>query len=114
MPNFPGILVVDDEQDMRALLKDILEEQGYTVTVAQSGREALKALGERDYGVVLTDLRMKEMQGIELLTEVRRTYPDINVILMTAFGSVETAIEAMAARWAGCSIRARWTSRRIR
>ncbi|MEK6618431.1 MAG: sigma-54 dependent transcriptional regulator [Nitrospirota bacterium] len=89
------ILVVDDEPEMRALLQDVLQERGHHVTVAQSGREALKRLAEAECAVVLTDLRMKEMQGIELLGEIKRSYPDINVILMTAFGSVETAIEAM-------------------
>ncbi|MBI3357112.1 MAG: sigma-54-dependent Fis family transcriptional regulator, partial [Nitrospirae bacterium] len=64
-------------------------------TTVGSGPEALKALGEEDYAVVITDLRMKGMQGLELLTEIKRSYSDINVILMTAFGSVETAVEAM-------------------
>lgn len=89
------ILVVDDEPDMRALLQDILKERGHRVVAAQSGTEALKRLDEEDYAVVLTDLRMKGMEGIELLTEIKRAYPDTNVILMTAFGSVETAVGAM-------------------
>ncbi|MDE3019274.1 MAG: sigma-54-dependent Fis family transcriptional regulator [Nitrospirota bacterium] len=95
MDNLSAILIVDDEPDMRALLKDVLEERGHRVQVASNGREALKKLAEEEYSVVLTDLRMKEMQGIELLAEIKRTHPDINVILMTAFGSVESAIEAM-------------------
>ncbi|MER3425119.1 MAG: sigma-54-dependent Fis family transcriptional regulator [Nitrospiraceae bacterium] len=90
-----SILVVDDEPEMRALLQDVLQEAGYRVSVSDGGREALRRLSEDGYGVVLTDLRMKGMQGIELLTEIKRTAPEINVILMTAFGSVETAIEAM-------------------
>jgi DNA-binding NtrC family response regulator len=89
------ILVVDDEPDMRALLKDVLEERGHKVAVVSGGHEALKKLAEEEYAVVLSDLRMKEMPGIELLAEVKRAYPDTNVILMTAFGSVEGAIEAM-------------------
>ncbi len=89
------ILVVDDEPEMRALLRDVLQERGHHVTLAENGREALKRLGEGDYGVVLSDLRMRGMEGIELLTEIKRGYPDTNVILMTAFGSVETAVEAM-------------------
>ena len=89
------ILVVDDEPEMRALLRDVLQERGHQVTLAESGREALKRLGEGDYGVVLSDLRMRGMEGIELLTEIKRGHPDTNVILMTAFGSVETAVEAM-------------------
>lgn len=89
------ILVVDDEPEMRALMRDVLQERGHQVTLAENGRDALKRLGEEDYVVVLTDLRMKGMEGIELLTEIKRAYPDMNVILMTAFGSVETAVEAM-------------------
>ena len=95
MDNSSAILIVDDEPDMRALLKDVLEERAHRVQVASNGREALKKLAEEEYSVVLTDIRMKEMQGLELLAEVKRTYPDINVIVMTAFGSVESAIEAM-------------------
>ena len=90
-----SILVVDDDAEMRALIRDVLQGRGHQVTVAQSGREALKRMAEEDYEVVLTDLRMREMPGIELLAEVKRAYPDTNVILMTAFGSVETAIAAM-------------------
>jgi two-component system, NtrC family, response regulator HydG len=89
------ILVVDDEGEMRDLVKDILEERGHHVALASNGRDALKKLSEEDCAVVLTDLRMKEMQGLELLAEIKRTYPDINVIMMTGFGSVESAIEAM-------------------
>lgn len=90
-----AILVVDDDADMRELVHDMLKDRGHQVTTAGSGQEALKLLGEEDYAVVLTDLRMKGMQGIELLSEIRRTKPDVGVILMTAFGSVETAVEAM-------------------
>jgi DNA-binding NtrC family response regulator len=89
------ILVVDDDLEMRALVKDVLEEQGHCVAVAEGGRDALKQLSEGPFGVVLTDLRMQGLQGLQLLTAVKETYPDVNVILMTAFGSVETAIEAM-------------------
>lgn len=89
------ILVVDDDADMRELAHDILKDRGHQVATAGSGEEALKRLAEEDYAVVLTDLRMKGMQGIELLTQIKRDYADINVILMTAFGSVETAVEAM-------------------
>lgn len=80
---------------MRALLRDELQERGYRVTAAANGREALKKLGEEEYAVVLTDLRMQGMQGLELLGEVKRDHPGTNVIIMTAFGSVESAIEAM-------------------
>lgn len=90
-----AILVIDDDADMREMVHDMLKDRGHQVTTAGSGQEALKLLGEGDYAVVLSDLRMKGMQGIELLTEIKKTFPDISVILMTAFGSVETAVEAM-------------------
>ena len=96
MPEDLGaILVVDDETDMRELVRDILQERGHRVGVASDGREALKQLAQEEFVLVLADLRMKGMQGLELLTEIKRAYPDIGVILMTAFGTVETAIEAM-------------------
>ncbi len=90
-----AILVVDDDADMREMVHDMLKDRGHQVTTAGNGQEALKILGEEDYAVVLTDLRMKGMQGLELLAEIKRLHPEINVILMTAFGSVETAVEAM-------------------
>ena len=90
-----AILVVDDDADMREMVHDMLKDRGHQVTTAGSGQEALKILGEEDHAVVLTDLRMKGMQGLELLAEIKRLHPEINVILMTAFGSVETAVEAM-------------------
>ncbi|WP_053382150.1 sigma-54-dependent transcriptional regulator [Nitrospira moscoviensis] len=90
-----AILVVDDDADMRELVHDMLKDRGHQVTTAGSGPEALKLMGEEDYAAVLTDLRMKGMQGLELLGEIKRAYPDVGVILMTAFGSVETAVEAM-------------------
>ena len=90
-----AILVVDDDADMRELAYDMLKDRGHQVSTAGSGEEALRQLAEEDYAAVLTDLRMKGMQGIELLTQIKHDYPDINVILMTAFGTVETAVEAM-------------------
>ena len=90
-----AILVVDDDVEMRELVHDVLKARGHQVTTAGSGQEALTLLTQSDFAVVLTDLRMKGMGGTELLTEIKRVYPDIDVILMTAFGSVETAVEAM-------------------
>ena len=90
-----AVLVVDDDADMREMVHDLLKDRGHHVSTAGSGPEALKRLGEADYEVVLTDLRMKGMEGIVLLSEIKRNFPDVNVILMTAFGSVETAVEAM-------------------
>ena len=90
-----ALLVVDDDAAMRELVCDVLKDRGHDCTAVGSGQEALQELAQKDYAVVLTDLRMKGMPGTELLTEVKRRYPDAGVILMTAFGSVETAVEAM-------------------
>ena len=90
-----AVLIVDDDADMRELAYDMLKDRGHQVALAGGGEEALRRLAEEDYAVVLTDLRMKGVQGLELLTQIKRDHPDINVILMTAFGSVETAVEAM-------------------
>lgn len=90
-----AVLVVDDDAAMRELVCDVLKDRGHDCTPVGSGQEALQQLTYKQYAVVLTDLRMKGMVGTELLTEVKRTYPDTGVILMTGFGSVETAVEAM-------------------
>ncbi|MBX3236061.1 MAG: sigma-54-dependent Fis family transcriptional regulator [Nitrospiraceae bacterium] len=90
-----AVLVVDDDAEMRSLVCDVLQDRGHQCVSVGSGDEALRQLAEQDFAVVLTDLRMKGMLGTELLTEIRRAYPDIGVILMTAFGSVETAVDAM-------------------
>ena len=89
------VLVVDDNPDMRSLLQDILEDQNYQVTLAQNGQEALKQLGSKEFTVVLTDLRMKGVDGLGLLHQVVGKHPECNLIMMTAFGTVETAVEAM-------------------
>ena len=89
------ILVVDDQADMRSLLSDVLESEGYHVGTADSGEKALQVLAEQQYDLVLTDLRMKGMLGTTLLSEIKHRYPETGVILMTAFGTIETAIEAI-------------------
>jgi DNA-binding NtrC family response regulator len=89
------ILIVDDEPEMCALLSDILKDEGYDVETATSGEQALARMGERDFAVVITDLNMKGMPGMTLLKHIKQRHPDTNVIIMTGFGSIESAIEAM-------------------
>ena len=91
----PSILVVDDEQEMRQLLQDILEEDHYRVTTASDGQEALTRMESEDFPVVVTDLRMKGLDGFGLLENVVQKHPESNLIMMTAFGTVESAVEAM-------------------
>ena len=90
-----SILIVDDDPDMRDMLRDILTDQSYRVETAQDGQEALKTLDTEPFFIVLTDLRMKGMDGLQLLHQVAKTHPECNLIMMTAFGTVETAVEAM-------------------
>ena len=90
------ILVVDDEAPLREMLRKGLSELGrFTVEVAQNGLEAIEKLEKDVFDLVLTDLKMPEMDGIELLRTIKVTRPEIMVILMTAYGSIETAVEAI-------------------
>ncbi len=90
------ILVVDDEAALREMLKKGLTQiGGFSVEVAQNGFEAIEKVEKDIYDLVLTDLKMPEMDGIELLKTIKGTRPEVMVIMMTAHGSVETAVEAM-------------------
>ena len=89
------ILIVDDEPEMCSVLSDILKEEGYDTETATSGEKALARMRERDFAVVITDLNMKGMPGMALLKEIKQRHLDTNVIIMTGFGSIESAIEAM-------------------
>jgi len=91
----PAVLVVDDEQVIRDILCDFLSSEGFRVTAVSDGTEALSELNERTYDLMITDLKMPEMGGIELLAEVKEKNLSITTIIMTGFGTVETAIQAM-------------------
>jgi DNA-binding NtrC family response regulator len=91
----PRILVVDNDADMVALLRRHLEAEGWSVTTATGGEEAQVAVGRDEYAVVLTDLVMEPVDGLAVLREAQRAQPRARVILMTAFGSLESAIDAM-------------------
>ena len=89
------ILIVDDEANARMALADLLRESGYLADTAGDAFKALARVAEARPDLILTDLRMPSMDGLELLRRVRRTDLNIPVVLMTAFGSVDTALEAM-------------------
>lgn len=91
------ILVVDDEIEMTSMLRNYLTRRGFEVTTASSAEEALQHLAEHDVDIVLTDLRMAGLDGLELVRSVHGSRPETQIILMTAFGSIETAIEAIKA-----------------
>src|SRR4051812_3330220 len=90
----PNILIVDDEQSYRQLLTLVFEADGNNIRTAMNGRQALEALATEPAEVIISDVKMPDMDGIEMLRAVRETLPDVGVILMTAFASVETAREA--------------------
>ncbi len=89
-----NILIVDDEQSYRQLLSLVFEESGHNIRIAKNGREALSLLDEQPADVIISDVRMPDMDGISLLRETRAVIPDVGVILMTAFATVDTAREA--------------------
>lgn len=89
------ILLVDDEQDMLAILKRFLSRQGHGVHTASSGEEAWKAISETMYDLLITDLAMEPMDGLELLKQVRTVDNLLPVIIMTGAGSIESAVEAI-------------------
>ncbi len=89
------LLVVDDEPTQREMLTSILERAGYRVSVAADGQEAVRRLEAQHFDLVLTDQKMPGMDGLELLDRARAQIPDLPVVLMTAYGSVSSAVEAM-------------------
>src|SRR5437667_1842983 len=90
-----NILVVDDERGLCAGVQEALKREGYPVDAANDARTALQFIGERLYNLVLTDIKMPGMSGLQLLKEARQKSRDTLFILMTAFGTVESAVEAM-------------------
>jgi nitrogen regulation protein NR(I) len=95
MTQRPQVVVVDDEERMRTLVSKVLGKQGYAVRAAADGPSALRLLEEEPADLVLTDVKMPGMDGLELLRAVRETLPEAAVILMTAFGSIDAAVQAM-------------------
>ncbi|HTM09547.1 MAG TPA: sigma-54 dependent transcriptional regulator [Verrucomicrobiae bacterium] len=89
------VLIVDDEENVRALFKRILEKDGYDVEYAASGEEAFAHLEARPCDLVLTDLKMPGMDGMELLTRGKALRPATTFVMLTAFGTVQSAVEAM-------------------
>lgn len=93
--NGKHILVVDDEPLVRRSLSEFLTLQGYTVSTAASGREALDLLKNYTADIVITDIKMSEIDGIQLLRQIKKEHADTPVILITGYGSIENAVEAI-------------------
>lgn len=89
------VLVVDDEPGMRSLLTRVMEKEGYTAAACADGGEALQAFANEDWDLVIADIDMPGMDGIELLKHIRKNSPQVPVLMITAYATVETAVEAM-------------------
>ena len=89
-------LVVDDHLEMATVVAEYLTDLGWTCTTVDSGAAAIAALGDGGFDVVITDLRMAEVDGLDVLAAARRVDPDLPVLVMTAFGAIDSAIEVMA------------------
>jgi len=87
------ILIVDDEESIRKSLKDILGDEGYEVVTAASGREALDVLAEAQPSLALLDIAMPDMDGIETLRRFKETRPEMQVIMITGHGTIDTAVQ---------------------
>jgi two-component system, response regulator, stage 0 sporulation protein F len=89
------ILIVDDEENARIGLSRLLEREGYIVESVGNGYEALNYLRQQEVNLIITDINMPEMNGIVFLKELNKSYPHSNVIMITAYGGVESYIESM-------------------
>src|SRR5688572_5507981 len=89
------ILLVDDEESLRRVTQLELEDLGFSVSTVADGQAALNLLATAPFQIVITDLKMPGMSGMDLLRRVRNDYPETAVIMITAFGSIEGAVEAM-------------------
>ena len=97
----PKILVVDDDRVSVEAVVEVLEREGYNLLAASGGREALRILAAEDIDVVITDEKMPDLSGIDLLKRIKDNYPYTQVIVLTGYGSIDSAIEATkaGARW---------------
>jgi two-component system NtrC family response regulator len=89
------ILIAEDEKTQRELLEGFLKKEGFLVEAVANGREALQRLGQNFFDVAVIDYKMPELDGLQTLREIRRLYPDLPVLMMTAYGTVETAVASM-------------------
>src|SRR5512137_1025300 len=89
------LLIVDDERVALKNLEHVMKKEGYEVTATQSGQNALKLLEEQQFDVVLTDLRMEKVDGLQVMKRSRELYPDSEVIMITGFATLQSAVDAM-------------------
>ena len=91
----PKILIVDDDKNALQGYLKVLSQDDFVVEGAANGYEALKKIEQRSFDIMISDIRMPQLDGITLLKEVRKRNPDISVIMVTAYGTIDSAVEAM-------------------
>ncbi len=89
------ILIVDDEVNLLQSLSDVLKRKGYSVATAQNGLEALGKLKERYFNIAIIDLKMPKMGGMELLQVIKERYPQTLVVILTGYGTIKSAVDAI-------------------
>ena len=89
------ILVVDDELSMREFLEVLLSKEGYKVSVAKNGKQAVNMIEKNEYDLVLSDIRLGDITGLEVLKEAKKKNPDTAIIMISAYSTTEIAVEAM-------------------
>src|SRR4030065_1609700 len=89
------VMVIDDEPLMRITIQDALMAEGYKVTPADTGEKGLTLLMEKQADILITDLKLPDIDGIQILKEVKTTNPETQVIMITAYGSIDSAVTAM-------------------
>ncbi len=95
--NRPDILIIEDWESQRYLLKDFLIREGYRVGEAENGIKAIQCVRSEHFDVVLLDYKMPGMDGMEVLKEIKKIKPEMNIVIISAYGTIERAVEAMEA-----------------
>ena len=95
--NYPKILIVEDGESQRLVLKGFLVRDGYLVGEAENGIKALQCVKDQRFDIILLDHKMPGMNGMDVLKEIKRMHPEIDVVIISAYGTIERAVEAMEA-----------------
>lgn len=90
------ILIIDDEETVRDSLKILLDYQGYQADIASDGRQGLDMLSKKEYFLLVLDIKMPDIDGFEILAKAQEAYPDMKIIIITGFGTLDVARQALA------------------